>query len=198
MTYNLVHPTSWIHWLLIYCCIGVIGLLILGLKALNEAPSSFAKTITATLGHKKTSKEILQDWFVYAVAATCVVIGWPGFLVWLALEKRREAKNDAWYALPDFNAASEFLIKQVEIAAVESENVIYDPIGGTPSAPFGHLNRAWEIFKSKKPEGSELQLFLIPKGSKIGKYKTTADSEIKGYAWVLKGNIAEEFVYEEG
>ena len=198
MIYNLVHPTSWIHWLIIYCCIGLIGLVILGLKALCDTPPSFAKTITATLGHKKTFIEVLQDWFVFAVAAICVMIGWPGFLVWLVFEKKREARNDAWYALPDFTASPEFLVKEMEITKVESENFIYDPIGETPRIPFGHLNKAWEIFKSNKPENSELQFFQIPKGSKVGKYKTEAESEIKGYAWVLNRKISAEFVTEEG
>ena len=152
----------------------------------------------SSLGKKRAFKDVIQDWFVYAVAAVFVVIGWPGFLVWLGLEKKRKLRNDAWYALPDFNAAPEFLIKQVEITDVEAGNIIYDPIGETPSTPFGHLNKAWELFKSKKPEGSELHTFLIPKGSKTGKYKTKIDSEIKGYAWVLKGQIAEEFVAVEG
>ncbi len=198
MIYNLLHPINWTDWLAIYCCIGLIGLILLALKALCDTPSSFAKTITATLGYKKTFIEVLQDWFVYAVAAICVVIGWPGFLVWLVLEKKREARNDAWYALPDFTAAPEFLVKQMEITEVESENFIYDPIGETPSVPFGHLNRAWEIFKSKKSEGSELQFFQISKGSRIGKYKTEAESEIKGYAWILNGKVVAEFVAEEG
>ena len=198
MIYNLVHPTSWIHWLIIYCCIGLIGLVILGLKALCDTPPSFAKTITSTLGHKKTFIEVLQDWFVFAVAAICVMIGWPGFLVWLVFEKKREARNDAWYALPDFTASPEFLVKEMEITKVESENFIYDPIGETPRIPFGHLNIAWEIFKSNKPENSELQFFQIPKGSKVGKYKTEAESEIKGYAWVLNRKISAEFVTEEG
>ena len=195
---NLIHPTTWVHWLILYLCVGGLGLVVLGLRALRTPPSSFAKTISAALGHKKTVLEVAQDWFVYLIAASCVIIGWPGFLIWLAFEKKREAKNEAWYNLPDFSAAPEFLIKQAEITEVESENIIFDPIGETPSTPFGHLNKAWEIFKSKKPEGSELQLFQIPKGSKIGKYKTEADSDIKGYAWVLKGKIAEEFVADEG
>ena len=194
---NLIHPTSWVHWLILYLCVGGLGLVILGLRALQIPPSSFAKTISAALGHKKTVIEVAQDWFVYLIAASCVVIGWPGFLIWLVFEKEREAKNEAWYNLPDFSAAPEFLIKKAEISEAESQSIVYDPIGETPNTPFGHLNKAWEIFKNKKPEGSELQLFLIPKGSKTGKYKTEADSEIKGYAWVLRGIIAEEFVYEE-
>ena len=152
----------------------------------------------SSLGKKRVLKDVIQDWLIYAVAAICVVIGWPGFLIWLAFEKKREAKNEAWYNLPDFSAAPEFLIRKTEISETESQSIVYDPIGETPSTPFGHLNKAWEIFKSKKPEGSELQFFLIPKGSKIGKYRTEADSDIKGYAWVLKGSIAEEFIYEEG
>ena len=152
----------------------------------------------SSLGRKRTLKDVIQDWFVYAVAAVCVVIGWPGFLVWLALEKKREAKNNDWYALPDFTAAPEFFIKEVKVSEVELENVIYDPLGQTAKTPFGHLNKAWEIFKSKKPMGSELQLFQIPKGSKIGKFKTEAESEIKGYAWVLNEKVAEEFISEEG
>ena len=198
MINKILYPSDWYDWLLIYVLIGLLGLLVLGVNAFRTRPSSFEKSIMSSLGKKRAFKDVIQDWFVYAVAAVFVVIGWPGFLVWLGLEKKRKLRNDAWYALPDFNAAPEFLIKQVEITDVEAGNIIYDPIGETPSTPFGHLNKAWELFKSKKPEGSELQLFLIPKGSKIGKYKTEADSEIKGYAWVLKGNIAEEFVYEEG
>ena len=198
MINRILHPSDWHDWSLIYIVTGLCGLALLGIKALRSTPSPFEKSITSTLGKKRVIKDVIEDWFIYAVAAACVVICWPGFIVWLALEKRREARNDAWYALPDFNAAPEFLIKQVEIAAVESENIIYDPIGETPSTPFGHLNKAWEIFKSKKPEGSKLQLFLIPKGSKIGKYKAEADADIKGYTWVLKGKITEEFVAEEG
>lgn len=195
---KILHTSDWHDWLLVYVLIGLLGLVVLGINALRTKPSSFEKTIMSSLGKKRTLKDVIQDWFVYAVAAVCVVIGWPGFLIWLALEKKREAKNNAWYALPDFTAAPEFLIKKMEIEAAESENIIYDPIGETPSTPFGHLNKAWEIFKSKKPEGSELQLFRIPKGSKIGKYKTEADAEIKGYAWVAKGKVAEEFIAEEG
>jgi hypothetical protein len=196
MPIDLLHPKTWLDWLYIYLSIGAIALIILLIQALRSMPSSFARNLMRALGHKKSIKEIAQDWMVYIFASIAVLIGWPGFLIWLVIDKKSKAKDLEWQKLPNFTCSLEFLLRQVSIEKAESENYIEDPLGYTPNVPFGHLNKAWQIFIENLESDDEIWFFEIPKGSKVGKYQIKTESEIRGYAILRQNQIIDELLIE--
>ena len=193
MLNNLLHPKTWHDWLQIYFSIGAFALCILVIQALRSMRSDFARNLMRALGHQKTFKELAQDWMIYLFAAIVVLIGWPGFLIWVFLEEKQKAKNLEWQKRSVFSAAPEYLVKKVTIDIAESESYIDDPLGYTPNLPFGHLNQAWLMFKSGMQENDELWFFNIPQGAQHGKYQLQAASEIQGYALIQNMEVVDEF-----
>ena len=158
--------------------------------------SSFSKNVIKALGHQKSIKEIAQDWMVYILAVTFVFIGWPGFIIWLIIDRQEKAKDLEWQKLQNFYCTKEFLIKTVLVETAESENFIDDPMGYTPKITFGHLNKAWQMFIEKIQSEDEIWYFEIPQGSQIGKYKIEATNQINGYAILKDKEIVDEFFTE--
>jgi hypothetical protein len=137
----------------------------------------------------------MQEIAIYFFAICCVLIGWPGFLIWLPFNILQEKRNKAWRALPDFNCAPEHLIQQVTPIEIEATNIVQDPLGCVPEIAFGHLNKQWKDFVRKIEPDEELWYFVVPNGGKVGKYQFEAESEITGYARLKAGKVIEEFLY---
>jgi hypothetical protein len=145
----------------------------------------------------KTLKDHLQDILVYSIAMVVICVGWPGFLVWAALKKRKDRMRELEEDEPTFICKPEFLVRTVSPLEAEQENQVHDPLGLVPKVPFGHLNRAWGKFLSEFgfEDGNELWYFEVPKGESSGEYDMF-DGPISGYAKVVNGKVMGEFVIE--
>jgi hypothetical protein len=166
-------------------------------KILLETPSDFAKSLVRIMGKEETWLDKIKESVAFSFGVTCVLIGWPGFLVWLVKDKLDESARQKRYDEPDFNCLPEHLINKANPVEAEASSYVIDPLGTVPALPFGHLNKAWANFLADMlDERDEMWSFFIPKGSKHGKYRITATSDIKGYARVRNGKVLGEFITE--
>ena len=139
----------------------------------------------------------LKEFGVYCIAISCVLLGWPGFLIWLPFGIAQDKRNKAWQALPDFDCAPEYLVAEVNPIDAELASYVIDPLGTVPPVPFGHLNQGWVNFLADMTDDrDEMWSFYIPKGGKVGKDQFETTSETRGYAKVRDGKILAEFITE--
>lgn len=190
-------PDSWVSYIALYTIPGAaiaIGLL---LNAWRKRPSEFARGLMKALGKKISLIDQLKEVGIYCFALICILLGWPGFVIWHFKNQKDEAANAAWQALADFNCAPEYLITEVNPVDAEIANYVIDPLGTVPPLPFGHLNKGWARFLTEMTDDlDEMWSFYIPKGSKTGKYQCECSSDIRGYAKVRNGIILGEFITE--
>ncbi|QWE05354.1 hypothetical protein [Polynucleobacter sp. JS-JIR-II-50] len=190
-------PETWIDYLLLYIAPGIFMGAYLLVKGFQDRPSDFAKGLMKVMGKEITLVDQLKECGVYCFALVCVLIGWPGFLIWFIKDKKDEVARQEWQAQPDFECAPEYLIAKVDPVDAEITSYVSDPLSKVPAVPFGHLNKAWGNFLSNMlDEEDELWSFHIPKGSKTGKYQRECKSEIRGFAKVQDGKILAEFITE--
>lgn len=190
-------PNSWFDYLLLYMVPGALLLAFLLIKQWLERPSEFARDLLKVVSKKMSLLDRLKECIVYGLVTICILLGWPGFLIWLPLQILKEKRNEAWQALPDFDCAPEYLVAQVNPIDAEIASYIIDPLGGVPSVPFGHLNQGWANFLTDMTDDrEEMWSFFIPKGGKVGKYQFAATSDTRGYARVRDGKILGEFITE--
>lgn len=166
-------------------------------KQYKEHPSEFARNLISALVKEKRLSERLLNLIVYIIAVICIAIGWPLFAIWAVYESKKEAAYKIENNNPDFTCSSEHLISKVNPVDAEIASYVIDPLGTVPPLPFGHLNKGWVNFLSDMTvDRDEMWSFNIPKGSKYGKYRIAATSEIKGYARVSNGKVLAEFITE--
>ena len=190
-------PNTWVDYLLLYMMPGASMIAYLLVKTLLDTPSDFAKSLVRIMGKEETWLDKIKESVAFSFGMTCVLIGWPGFLVWLVKDKLDEAARQKRYDEPDFNCLHEHLINKANPIEAEASGYVIDPLGTVPALPFGHLNKAWANFLADMlDERDEMWSFFIPKGSKHGKYRITATSDIKGYARVRNGKVLGEFITE--
>jgi hypothetical protein len=149
-------------------------------------------------------KEKLLMPLVFAISFVAFVLFWPIFSVFfikdLILKKQETLLEEKKAEESRFLCLPQYLVKQVSIADVEadSNNFYKDPLGITPSIPFGYLNAAWLEFSSSLKDGEVLWEFLIPEGSEINyQYRSIANQSIRGYAKVQGQKIVGEFVLDD-
>ena len=190
-------PETWIDYLALYMMPGIFMAAYLIVKASQDRPSEFAKGLMKVMGKEITLVDQLKECGVYCFALVCVLIGWPGFLIWFIKDKKDEVARQEWQAKPDFECAPEYLIAKVDPVDAEITSYVSDPLSTVPAVPFGHLNKAWGNFLSNMlDEEDELWSFHISKGSKTGKYQRECTSDIRGFAKVQDGKILAEFITE--
>ena len=190
-------PHSWVDYLLIYILPGVGMTAYFLFNAWRERQSDFVKGITKLLGKETSVMDRLKEFGVYCFAISCVLLGWPGFLIWFPFRIAQDKRNKAWQALPDFECAPEHLVAKVNPADAEIASYVIDPLGTVPPLPFGYLNKGWVNFLADMTDDAdELWSFFIPKGAKTGKYQFETTSETRGYARVRDGKIMAEFITE--
>jgi hypothetical protein len=190
-------PETWIDYLLIYLAPGVAMAAYFLVKTQLDKPSEFAKSIMQITRKEETRLDQLKEALVLSLGVTCVIVGWPGCVVWTINNMRNEAIRQKRYEEPDFNCLPEYLVAIVNPIDAESASFIMDPLGGTPPLPFGHLNKAWADFLADMlDERDEMWSFYIPKGSECGKHRFAATTDIRGFAKVRNGKVLGEFITE--
>jgi hypothetical protein len=183
--------------LAIYTLPGVSYALFHLAKEYLNRPSEFARDMLAAIGKKRSVADHLISGFAYTIALLCIAFGWPLFGIWAIFQSRKEAALEIERNKPDFNCLPEHLICKVDPHDAEIASYVIDPLGTVPPLPFGHLNQGWVNFLAEmlEPE-DEMWSFYIPKGSKHGKHRFVASSDIRGYAKVRNGEILGEFITE--
>jgi hypothetical protein len=190
--------------IMIYLVIGVV----ISVQPLYSNVSEYYKRanngfIRGIYGEIPLKEKLLMP-LVFAISFVAFVLFWPIFSVFfikdLILKKQetllveKKAEESRFLCLP------QYLVKQVSIPDVEADttNFYKDPLGITPSIPFGYLNTAWLEFSTNLKDGEVLWEFLIPEGSEINyKYRTIATQSIRGYAKVHDQKIIGEFVLDD-
>ncbi len=149
-------------------------------------------------------KEKLLMPLVFAISFVAFVLFWPIFSVFfikdLIIKKKEVLLEEKKAEESRFLCRPQYLVKKVSIADVEadSNNFYHDPLGITPSIPFGYLNTAWLEFISSLKDGEDVWEFFIPEGSEINyQYRTIANQSIRGYARVQGLKIVGEFVLDD-
>ena len=190
-------PDGWVDYFLLYLIPGIAMASYLLIKTALEKPSDFAQSVMKMMGKEETWLDKLKEAAVFSFGIACVLVGWPGFLIWLMKDKRDEAIRQKREDEPDFTCLPEHLIAVVNPVDAEIASYIIDPLGCVPSLPFGHLNHGWANFLAEMTdERDEMWSFYIPKGSKCGKRRFAATSDIRGYARVRDGKVLGEFITE--
>ncbi|QWD18692.1 hypothetical protein G6696_03540 [Polynucleobacter paneuropaeus] len=190
-------PSSWLEWLLLYILPGAVMAIFILFIAWRDRPTEFIRGITRLLSKETSLVDRLKEFLIYCFAISCVLLGWPGFMIYYYRHRIDEKANQAWQALPDFDCAPEYLVSQVNPIDAEIASYVVDPLGAVPPLPFGHLNAGWVNFLSDMTDDAdEMWSFYIPKGGKTGKYQFETTSETRGYARVRDGKILAEFITE--
>lgn len=190
-------PDTWIDYLLIYILPGVGMAAYYLINAWRERPSEFARGLMKVMGKETSVIDQIKEVLVYGIAISCVLVGWPGFVIYWFKHRKDEAANREWEARPDFESAPEYLVACVNPLDAETASYVIDPLGGVPPLPFGHLNKGWINFLAEMMDAEdEMWSFYIPKGSKTGRYQRPCSSDIRGYAKVRDGKVLGEFITE--
>ena len=111
----------------------------------------------------------LNNVVVPILAAAMVLTVWPITIYWKAKEMidARRIKNEE--PRKEFAVTEDHLQKQWTTAEIEASETVLDPLDAAPRIPFGHLNPAWEIFKSSIQYGDQLWAFSAPWTSEWGR-----------------------------
>ena len=190
-------PDGWVDYFLLYLIPGIAMASYLLIKTALEKPSDFAQSVMKMMGKEETWLDKLKEGAVFGFGIACVLVGWPGFLIWLMKDKRDDAIRQKREDEPDFTCLPEHLIAAVNPVDAEIASYIIDPLGCVPSLPFGYLNHGWANFLAEMTdERDEMWSFSVPKGSKCGKRRFAATSDIRGYARVRDGKVLGEFITE--
>ena len=96
-------PSTWVDYLLLYMVPGASMIAYLLVKILLDTPSDFAKSLVPIMGKEETWLDKIKEAVAFSFGVTCVLVGWPGFLVWLVKDKLDEAARQKRYDEPDFN-----------------------------------------------------------------------------------------------
>lgn len=188
---------TWRAWLCLYTLPGLAIAVYSFVKSYKERPSEFARNILKAMGRETSVRQHLENILVYSIAGTCILLGWPIYLVWWVVESKREAARLVEQNKSDFDCAPEYLIKQLSPSEAESTSYIVDPLRKTPDVPFGHLNQAWGLFLCDMLDPrDELWSFFIPQDKPTGKWGNAHSGDISGFAKVQDGKILGEFITE--
>jgi len=185
-----------LQWFGIYTLPGLAYVIYNMIKLYRERNSKFVNDMLLAIHNKTSTQKRIEDGIAYGVAFICILVAWPGFIVWWLLQKRDkpEALDDE--DEDEFTCSMTHLVSEVTPIEAEVFNQVHDPLGKAPKLPFGHLNKAWGCLLAEMTEpADQLWSFFIPKGSDIGTY-LIATSEVRGYAIVRKGKIVGELVVE--
>jgi hypothetical protein len=190
-------PDSWFDYFLLYLTPGVAMTSFLLIKTVLEKPSEFAQSVMKMMGKEETWLDKLKEAAVFSFGIACALVGWPGFVVWSIKKKQDEAMRQKREDEPDFTCLAEYLIAAVNPIDAEIASYIVDPLSTVPTLPFGHLNQGWVNFLSNMTDDrDEMWSFSVSKGSKCGKRRFAATSDIRGYARVRDGKVLGEFITE--
>ncbi|WP_071467594.1 hypothetical protein [Polynucleobacter asymbioticus] len=125
-------PNTWVDYLLLYMMPGASMIAYLLVKTLLDTPSDLAKSLVRIMDKEETWLDKIKEAVAFSFGMTCVLVGWPGFLVWLVKDKLDEAARQKRYDEPDFNCLPEHLINKANPVEAEASSYVIDPLGTVP------------------------------------------------------------------
>jgi hypothetical protein len=137
-------------------------------------------------------------WLIFAstvlvpvLAVLGIVVLWPLLVAMFVQDRRLLQERRKFGNYPDFGVQHKDLISKLELAEIETNERVVDPMYAVPDVPFGHLNPAWKAFVQTMTDGDVLWSF---RSHWVNRWK---DSELHvGYVWVngqdLKGHFLTE------
>jgi hypothetical protein len=95
------------------------------------------------------------------IALLSIPVAWP-VAVYFFAQSIYEARRARIEALSrQFSVKREHLLKRWALSDIEAHETVIDSLGAAPRIPFGHLNNAWETFKTSIRDGDELWSFCV-------------------------------------
>lgn len=132
--------------------------------------------------HYKLGEKIL----VPLLAVTLMPLIWPLLIYWKITELLNKKEYIEEQKEQEFKVTKTDLIERTTIADIEVKSQVVDPLDASPALPFGHLNPAWEKFKSNLLGGDQIWTFKTRWEQKWLKQECT------GYA-ILRGDEISHF-----
>lgn len=106
---------------------------------------------------------------VMLILIPILVALWP-IAIYFKMEgmiEARRSRNEE--SSKEFSVTKDHLQRQHTLPEIEAAEVVMDPLGAVPRSPFGHLNTAWEVFKTSILEDDELWSFSALWTTKFGR-----------------------------
>ncbi len=205
-------PQTWQHWVLVYLLVGygfVLFLVVYGairkyLKRKRDRlfwkePSvNLSGVLTDSMKRRQVIKK-MGALNLYAIIWP-VVVGVGLDMYWDTIKPK--PPRPYWEHDPcDMDSSNgkvcesfiEDLVERVDPHSVAASNLIKDPLGRTPSVPFGHLNPGWMRLINDYKASDALWSFEI-KPVMSGNYEIRSFK--RGYALVREGKVIDELVIE--
>jgi len=133
---------------------------------------------------------------IYALGFVLFTCFWPFTAAYMFSQYVKSRKDDKLFNESRFYFRMEYLGDEVDMNQLEKKYIISDPLGLTPSLPFGHLYPAWTIFLNSCTKKDKLYHFYIPRGSVTNHFKERAKSDIRGFVKIRGKQIIDEFLIE--
>jgi hypothetical protein len=175
-------------WLVLYLGIGWGALSVIFIAhqmTQSDGTELYEKLLDAADPERKTwHRRLIDRVLIPAAAAGMIVVAWPIAIVWKIKDlvaERREAEpvEEKRFEVEQIDLVERYTVPEAELC--ES---VYDPLQAAPNLAFGHLNRAWELFKSNMQPGSEIWSFSTRWTTPSGRQEHR-----KGYAIVSDTGI---------
>lgn len=130
--------------------------------------------------HYKLREIVLVPLFIAILGP----LAWPIFIYWKAKEFFSKEISVETSVEEDQNlkVTRADLIDHHTVAEIESSERVTDPLGAVPALPFGHLNSAWNDFKSMAQATDEFWTFEA-----IWERRWRSKQKCRGYA-ILRGD----------
>lgn len=137
----------YLYW---YLGIGAVVLILMETfhKLTKKKDDNSLSDALADLGPERKSLwfRLLNDVLGHVLVGTLIVPFWP-VLVFLKVKELAFGEPDRGpVGDPVFAVTRDDLQTQLSIQEIEQQEIVSDPLGAAPNAPFGHLNTAWKKF----------------------------------------------------
>ena len=210
LTYPIQWPQNWLQWMAAYFLVGygiVLFMLTAGLifrlvrhivaKPEDKDLSALLKAARAMSNQRFQVLKDIGLWNMMAIAWPVVIgLAFKAVLDTLKSKISHRAEGSDWS--PDeqesrFECRMSDLVERVDHLTVADLNLVHDPLGRSPSKPFGHLNPEWERFIDGFIADDAMWSFHIkPNAERKFPFRRMR----KGYAIVRDGQVVDEMFVE--
>lgn len=148
--------------------IGYLGVGIVALIAVfvQHRSSSDSGLLFSTKSILEANPGKNKAWLIFAstvlapvIAVLFIVVLWPLLVAMFIQDRRLIQERRNFENHPNFGVQHKDLISKLELAEIERNERVVDPMHAVPDVPFGHLNSAWKAFEQTITEGDELWSF---------------------------------------
>lgn len=115
----------------------------------------WADFVAGITGDKPLRDKLLNGLLVPFAGVAVLLAIWP-WVLWTSVAElsKGNERTDLWDAEREFTVLDEFLVCELLLEDIECWETVEDPLMSAPRVPFGHLNPAWEQFKTDSENGT--------------------------------------------